>query len=69
MNLMKEGEKMVGTRRSHGWGGKGGLLSCCGFSAWADGCCVLVGCYMVPLCELEKSAHLREWGMDGLARK
>lgn len=57
---MKEREKRVGARRSPGWGRKAGLHSSCGFSSWSGEHWVRVGCYVVPLCELEKSAHSRE---------
>ena len=50
----------MGTRRNPGWGRKAGLHSSCGFSTWAGEHGVLVGCYLVPLCELEKSALSRE---------
>lgn len=57
---MKEREERVGARRSPGWGRKAGLHSSCGFSSWSGERWVLVGCYLLPLCELEKSAHSRE---------
>lgn len=48
MNPMKEGEKIMGTRRP-GWKRKEGLDPSCGFSAWSGGHYLFLGSYMVPL--------------------
>lgn len=49
MNPMKEGEKIMGTRRPW-WERKEGLDPSCGFSAWSGGRYLFLGSYMVPLC-------------------